>query len=246
MRAKRAKRAKIAIDETTETLTLRRRSDVDLFSKLPRLRNLTISCVLANLEALSTLSTTLERLDVVVESPIFDLTPLIRLTNLTHLRIAHAMKLDDELHFPIGHRGPFFTDLAPLASLTKLEDLVLASERVTLLTPLSGLTQLTRLHLTHAVISEITDLEPLSGLTKLRDLVIPSCDVYDLSPLSHLTALTRLTLGNNGGRVSQLAIQSRLLHLEVLDVRAMELWALRLHEVMDLEDQIPDLEIFFK
>jgi internalin A len=54
------------------------------------------------------------------------------------------------------------TDLTPLSGLTNLTKLLLANNKITNLKPLSGLTNLTMLSLAN---NKITDLKPLSGLT---------------------------------------------------------------------------------
>lgn len=66
---------------------------------------------------------------------------------------------------------------------------------VTDLSPLAGLTQLTRLNLGECM--ELTDLSPLAGLTQLTRLNLNNCrGVFDLSLLAKLTQLTELNLSN--------------------------------------------------
>jgi len=84
-------------------------------------------------------------------------------------------------------------DIAPLAQLTKLENLSLTDNNITSIAVLSGLKELNFLHLGGNLIS---DLAPLRGLTKLQTLYLDGNPVTDLSPLYGLTSLTTLSLKN--------------------------------------------------
>ena len=125
-------------------------------------------------------------------------------------------------------RNANISDLTGLEAATNLRELYLADEYVEAesrwinsnsvsdLSPLSGLTNLTTLHLQRNVISDIsplarvtnltelslgsnaiTAISALSGLTKLRFLYLQDNTISDLSSLSGLTNLTGLYLYDN-------------------------------------------------
>ena len=71
------------------------------------------------------------------------------------------------------------------------------------LTPLAGLTNLSKLHLSG---NNISDLTPLSGLTNLTELWLRRNNISDLTPLAGLMNLTRLSIGNNKMSDSQKAM----------------------------------------
>ena len=74
-----------------------------------------------------------------------------------------------------------------------LHSLYLRSEELTDITPLSGLTNLTKLDLSNCL--KLTDITPLSGLTNLTDLSLSFCyELTNITPLSGLTNLTKLDL----------------------------------------------------
>ena len=66
-----------------------------------------------------------------------------------------------------------------------------ASDSLTDLSPLTGMTKLTALDLNR---TGVTDLSPLAGLTGLEGLFLSSTGVTDLSPLAGLTGLKVLDL----------------------------------------------------
>lgn len=100
-----------------------------------------------------------------------------------------------------------FFDCAPISDLTGLE---YATSITSIginpdpslydLSPLSGLTQLTRLGFMFPETEEngsITDLSPLAGLTELSLLQIPYQQISSLEPIAGLKNLTRVILINN-------------------------------------------------
>tara|TARA_Y100000588_G_scaffold392014_1_gene502483 strand:- start:1466 stop:2512 length:1047 start_codon:yes stop_codon:yes gene_type:complete len=94
------------------------------------------------------------------------------------------------------------TDLTPIAQLKKLRQLDLSAEYITDplrmlsdILPLSELTELEDLWLSH---NSIHDLSPLADLTKLKQLHVWPNPITELSPLSSLTKLERLSIGVNG------------------------------------------------
>ena len=78
--------------------------------------------------------------------------------------------------------------------LNKRRILDLSSHKISDLSPLSRLTNLTELYLSY---NQIKDLSPLSRLTKLNFLFLESNQISDLSPLSQLTNLNWLFVGGN-------------------------------------------------
>jgi hypothetical protein len=62
------------------------------------------------------------------------------------------------------------------------------------LTPLAGLSRLEELHLGH--LRHLVDLSPLRGLTRLRVLRVAGSAVGDLRPLAEMTALENVTLSS--------------------------------------------------
>lgn len=78
--------------------------------------------------------------------------------------------------------------------LEKRRILDLSSHKISDLSPLSRLTNLTELYLSY---NQIKDLSPLSRLTNLNFLFLESNQISDLSPLSQLTKLNWLFVGGN-------------------------------------------------
>ena len=103
------------------------------------------------------------------------------------------------------------TDLSPLAGLTSLTRLSLTYNAIRDVSPLAGLTSLTDLTL---FVNEIVDISPLAGLTSLTYLSLDTNEIADVSPLAGLTSLTFLSLNTNEiADVSPLAGLTQLEHL---------------------------------
>ena len=130
---------------------------------------------------------TLTRFDA-PNSGIRDLTGLEFATSLTRLHLGI-----DKVEGKYVNSNDI-SDLTPLAGLTNLTRLTLTNTGVSNLTPLAGLTNLTRLSLGR---NSIADLTPLVGLTNLTWLSLSENSVSDLIPLAGLTNLTWLHLPNN-------------------------------------------------
>ena len=149
-----------------------------------------------------------------------DLTGLEFATNLTVLRIGYNPFSDlspvarltkmREIYF----RETEVADLSPLASLHNLEVINASQTRISSLAPLAGLTKLRKLDTVH---SDITDLSPLAGLTNLTRLRLYDVKATDLSPLKGLTKLTWFGLPhtNNITDFSPLAGLINLKHLDL-------------------------------
>ncbi|NES24172.1 MAG: leucine-rich repeat domain-containing protein [Symploca sp. SIO3E6] len=86
------------------------------------------------------------------------------------------------------------TDISPLASLTQLTHLELPYNNIKNVSPLAGLTNLTYLDLQA---NDISVLTPLANLTKLRSLRLGVNAISDVRPLASLTQLNWLELENN-------------------------------------------------
>ena len=112
---------------------------------------------------------------------IVDLTGLASATGLTRLNLGPIDTGD-----PLANRNAV-SDLSPLSGLTGLTWLHLAGNSVADVTPLSGLTGLTFLNLQ---VNEIADVDSLSGLTGLTDLYLAFNFLQDASALSGLTGVT--------------------------------------------------------
>jgi len=102
-------------------------------------------------------------------------------------------------------------DLSPLAGLTNLTRLYLYSNNISDLSPFAGLTNLTRLYLGD---NNFADLTPLAELSSLTSLYLEQNNISDLTPLAGLTNLKQLSL--NGNNISDLAPLTGLTNLELL------------------------------
>jgi hypothetical protein len=105
------------------------------------------------------------------------------------------------------------SDLTPLSGLSNLTALYLAGTGVTDVAPLSGLTNLTTLNLLG---TGVKDVSPLSGLTNLTTLKLTGTGVTDVRPLSGLTNLRALYLTRT--RVTDVAPLSGLTNLTALNL----------------------------
>ena len=166
-------------------------------------------------------ATNLTRL--LIQGPISDLSPLVGLTQLNHLKLYSAGNISDlsplagltQLNHLELHNSRNISDLSPLAGLTQLNHLELRQARnLSDLSPLVGLTQLNHLELYHA--SNLSDLSPLAGLTQLENLGLFSTSVSDISLLAGLTQLNRLNL--SGTSVSDISLLAGLTQLNRLNL----------------------------
>ena len=109
------------------------------------------------------------------------------------------------------------SDLSPLARLTNLTDLTLSDNfGLSDLSPLAGLTNLTRLNI--GATFDLSDLSPLAGLTNLESLSLYINKISDLSPLAGLTNLRYLNLRSNN--ISDIETLAGLTNLTRLDLRS--------------------------
>lgn len=98
----------------------------------------------------------------------------------------------DLKYVDVGHNIDL-TSMDFVASLPKLEVLVIAMNNITDISALANCPELEYLELNS---TQVSDLSPLSKLSKLRHLNIGNCpNVTDISPLYELTELERLWIG---------------------------------------------------
>jgi len=131
-----------------------------------------------------------------------DLTPLARLTNLTHISLP----------------GVMVSDLSPLAGLTNLTTLILGDNPITDLTPLMGLTNLTELNLSATPISDLTPLESLTNLEKLIICGFWTDSTFSLEPLADLSNLRYLRARNRQLDDDDIISLAGLMSLQTLDL----------------------------
>ncbi len=86
------------------------------------------------------------------------------------------------------------SNLSPLAGLTNLTRLFLEANSIADVAPLAGLT---RLELLSLEANNITDVAPLAGLTRLELLSLSTNNITDVAPLAGLTNLRWLSLSTN-------------------------------------------------
>ena len=108
--------------------------------------------------------------------------------------------------------------LTGLEKATGLKTLIIrgyyGQKKIEDITPLAGLTQLTKLDLSG---HNIKDIKPLAGLTQLKDLSLNNTElIHDLAPISGLKHLIHLSLWNNKIRdITQLAELTQLISLRI-------------------------------
>ena len=152
--------------------------------------------MLTRISDISSLSglTNLTHLDLTGHN-ISDISALSGLTNLTHLYLGEAGRVDHTAGTSLGQTANFryqTVDCGPLPDP--------ASNSVSDISSLSGLTNLTHLYLTD---NNVSDISSLSGLTNLTYLDLDDNNVSDISALSGLTKLTSLYL--KGNKISDLS-----------------------------------------
>ena len=147
-------------------------------------------------------------------SNIRDLTGLELATSLT------SLDLGTEFVSRVGYvNSNQISDFSPLSGLTNLTRLALGGNSISDLSALSdaisGLTRLERLYLDT---NSISDVSALSGFTRLERLILYNNSISDLSPLSGLTNLEQLYLENNS--ISDVSSLSGLTNLAWLGLSA--------------------------
>ena len=120
-----------------------------------------------------------------------DLTGLEYATNLTSLNLGEFFYY---AVWPPELRTNQIVDISPLSGLTRLKSLDLSHNQITDISDLSNLTALETLILYN---NQISDISALSGLSNLTSLDLEHNQVTDIAPLSGLTSLTLLELTSN-------------------------------------------------
>ena len=105
------------------------------------------------------------------------------------------------------------TNLAPLSGLTNLFEFWMRQAQVTDVGPLAGVTTLGTLDLSY---SQIEDISPLAGLTNMLDLLLDGNRVRDISALSGMRKMDELHLGwNQIGSIDALAGMTNLVSVNL-------------------------------
>src|SRR4028118_1639817 len=107
--------------------------------------------------------------------------------------------------------GSRITDISSLGSLTNLTTLNLNSNQITDISSLGSLTNLTTLNLNN---NQISDISFLGSLTNLTTLNLTNNQISDISFLGSLTNLTTLNLNNN--QISDISFLGSLTNLTTL------------------------------
>ena len=138
---------------------------------------------------------------------ISDLTGLEAATNLTWLHL--GVEIVEKQHI----NSNSIADLSPLVGLTNLTRLWLWNNAISDISPLAGLTNLELLDLGNNL---ITDISPLTGLTNLTILGLHNNNITNVTAIAGLTNLTLLWLWNN--TISDILPIAGLTNLESLDL----------------------------
>jgi internalin A len=137
--------------------------------------------------------------------------------NITSLEGIEAFTNLQSVDF--GYKGTSIDNLTPLAGLSRLTRINISRSNISDISPLA------ELPLVHLDLSDnhITDLTPLAGITTLSTLVLyhqPPNYITDISPLDNLTALTLLDLeANKITDISPLKNMKLLRYLHLKDNR---------------------------
>ena len=138
-----------------------------------------------------------------------DLTGLEFATNL------ESLDLSEKFENGIVINSNDVSNLSPLSGLTKLWWIGLDTNNISDLSPLASLNNLRVLYIGR---NNISDLSPLSGLNNLADLYLWDNNISDLSPLASLNNLVDLYVGkNNISDLSPLASLNNLADLSLAD-----------------------------
>jgi hypothetical protein len=102
------------------------------------------------------------------------------------------------------------SDITPLAGLTQLWGVHISWNDVSDISPLQGHTALTQLHLSQ---NPVTDLGPVASMTSLEQLVMGETHITDYSPLYGLPHFSDIYLGSCN--LSDISFMSNLTHLRI-------------------------------
>jgi len=150
------------------------------------------------------------------DNRIRDIHPLANLTDLVILNLNNNQ----------------IEDISPLANLNNLLKLYLENNQIRDIDALANLVNLHSLELSHN--HRIINITPLTNLSKLERLGLSHTSVSSIAPLSNLTELRSLDLVAN--RVSDLTPLSNLLHLRAVNLSHNLIWDIKpLSFLFDLE-----------
>ncbi len=125
-----------------------------------------------------------------------------------------------EDEFTIGNNGRIsflalvgkkITDISPLANLINLTDLYLYENQITDISPLANLSNLRELYMYS---NRITDILPLANLTKLTKIHLDDNQITDISPLANLKNLTEICIYRN--QINDISSLNSLINLNIL------------------------------
>ncbi|UCD93703.1 MAG: leucine-rich repeat domain-containing protein, partial [Candidatus Zixiibacteriota bacterium] len=118
----------------------------------------------------------------------------------------------ESLYFDVNWDIGGIADLSGLEYLTNLRFLYLSSSEFTSVRPLSGLTDLDRVAITHC---NVYDIWPLAGLVNLQVLDLSDNYIADIEPLAGMSALQTLAMSRNQiadiGALSQLSQLTKII-----------------------------------
>ena len=156
------------------------------------------------------------------DNPLRDLSPISKCTNLKILGTQGTPILDfsplaglTKLEWLWLQVDSSAKDIAPLANLTNLQELVFYGGDVVDISALANLRELRNLTFKH---NAVVDISPIARLTKLEFLSLHNNRIVDISPLRNLTKLRVLVIDGGDGRISDLSPLSKLTNLKDLDI----------------------------
>jgi len=179
--------------------------DIEVLTQLPNLRRLGLKNtdlqdedldVLIKLTKLTEL--TIENNPKLTANKFDELEAALTGCEISHSELFYKLKLGDAEFssdaISISAAAMNVSDLSGLEHFTKLKTLVLSSNAISDIGPVSGCTELEVLDVYS---NGISDIEPLKALTKLRSLSLLDNSLTSIAALSGLTELTELALGYN-------------------------------------------------
>ena len=142
--------------------------------------------------------------------------PHTNITDLTGLEAAinlTSLNLGDKTISGFAENNNAVSNLSPLSGLTNLTRLDLEMNAISNISALTNLTNLTYLDLSS---NSISDISPLKNLKKLEYLDLWGNSISDISVLARLTNLTQLYIGANAiSNISPLASLTNLTQLNI-------------------------------
>ena len=159
-----------------------------------------------------------------------DIASLKYMTNLTHLGIYNDRGAG-------SMNSGKISDISALGGLTNLTSLHLSGSQISDISALSSLTNLTELNLYG---NQISDINALRGLTKLTGLQLYDNQIDDISALSKLTNLNVLHLDSN--KISDISALSKLTNLTDLYISNNQISD---SQIKELQTALPKCKIHY-